>query len=100
MLHATYSIAAEDVDYLYQSIIPELKTITIAGTRSSVSVRKTAEKLVIHITASDVASCRSATNSWLRLALIASELDEIVADMVKNPRNCSHFKKRLKENIE
>jgi len=84
LLRAAYFIETQDVDYLYQSITPELETIALAGTRSSVTVRKTAEKLVIDIIASDVASCRSATNSWLRLALIASELDEIVADIVRN----------------
>jgi tRNA threonylcarbamoyladenosine modification (KEOPS) complex Pcc1 subunit len=75
MLHSTYRI---------ESITPELETIAIAGTRSSVTVRKTAEEVVIDITASDVASCRSATNSWLRLALIATEVDELVADTLKN----------------
>ena len=84
LLRAASFIETQDVDYLYQSITPELETIALAGTRSSVTVRKTAEKLVIDIIASDVASCRSATNSWLRLALIASELDEIVADIVRN----------------
>jgi tRNA threonylcarbamoyladenosine modification (KEOPS) complex Pcc1 subunit len=49
-----------------------------------VTVRETAEKLIIDITASDVASCRSATNSWLRLALVATEVDELVADTRKN----------------
>ncbi|HYC20489.1 MAG TPA: KEOPS complex subunit Pcc1 [Candidatus Bathyarchaeia archaeon] len=84
MLHSKYLIETQNVDYLYRSITPELETIAIAGTRSSVTIRKTAEKLVIDITASDVASCRSATNSWLRLALIATEVDELVADTLKN----------------
>jgi tRNA threonylcarbamoyladenosine modification (KEOPS) complex Pcc1 subunit len=83
MLHSTYFIETQNVDYLYRSITPELETIAIAGTRSSVTVRETAEKLIIEITASDVASCRSATNSWLRLALIATEVDELVADTLK-----------------
>ncbi|MGZ4849711.1 MAG: KEOPS complex subunit Pcc1 [Halobacteriota archaeon] len=84
MLHSTYFIETQNVDYLYRSITPELETIAIAGTRSSVTIRETAEKLIIDITASDVASCRSATNSWLRLALIATEVDELVADTLKN----------------
>lgn len=83
MLHSTYFIETQNADYVYRSITPELETIAIAGTRSSVTVRKTAEKLIIHITASDVASCRAATNSWLRLALIATEVDELVADTLK-----------------
>ena len=84
MLHSTYVIETPDADYLYRSITPELETIGIAGTRSSVTVRESAEKLIIDITASDVASCRSATNSWLRLALIATEVGELVADTLKN----------------
>ena len=84
MLHSMYLIETQNADYLYRSITPELETIAIAGTRSSVTVRKTAEKLVIDIEASDVASCRSATNSWLRLVLIATEVDELVADALKN----------------
>jgi tRNA threonylcarbamoyladenosine modification (KEOPS) complex Pcc1 subunit len=84
MLHSMYFIETQNVDFLYRSITPELETIAIAGTRSSVIVRKTAEKLIIDITASHVASCRSATNSWLRLALIATEVDDLVADALKN----------------
>jgi tRNA threonylcarbamoyladenosine modification (KEOPS) complex Pcc1 subunit len=84
MFHSTYFIETQNVDCLYRSITPELETIAIAGTRSSVTVRKTAEELVIDIEASDVTSCRSATNSWLRLALIATEVDELVADALKN----------------
>jgi len=84
MLHSTYLIETQNADYLYRSITPELETIAIAGKRSSVTVHKTAEKLVIKIEASDVASCRSATNSWLRLVLIAAEVDELVADTLKN----------------
>jgi tRNA threonylcarbamoyladenosine modification (KEOPS) complex Pcc1 subunit len=84
MLHSTYYIETQDADYLYRSVTPELETIAIAGTRSSVTIRETAEKLVIDITASDVASCRSATNSWLRLALIATQVDGLVADTLKN----------------
>jgi len=84
MLHSAYFIETQNVDYLYRSITPELQTMASAGTRSSVTVRKTAEKLVIHIEAMDVASCRSTTNSWLRLALIATEVDELIADILKN----------------
>jgi len=100
MLHSTYYIETQDADYLYRSITPELETIAIAGTRSSVTIRETAEKLVIDITASDVASCRSATNSWLRLALIATEVDELVADTLRIKRDCNRLKTLLKENLE
>ena len=84
MIHSTYCIETQNVDYLYRSITPELETIAIAGTRSSVTVRKTAQKVVIDITASDIASCRSATNSWLRLALVATEVDELAADTLRS----------------
>src|SRR5208337_3825996 len=99
MLHSTYVIETQNADYLYRSITPELETIAIAGTRSSVIVRETAEKLIIDITASDVASCRSATNSWLRLALVATEVDELVADTLRIKRDCNRLKTLLKENL-
>jgi tRNA threonylcarbamoyladenosine modification (KEOPS) complex Pcc1 subunit len=79
-LSSTYLIDASNVDYLYRSIAPELETIGIAGERSSVSINKTVKKLIINIKASDIASCRAATNSWLRLALVAADVDELVAD--------------------
>jgi tRNA threonylcarbamoyladenosine modification (KEOPS) complex Pcc1 subunit len=82
-LNSTYLIDAPNVDYLYRSITPELETISIAGARSSVKIHKTAKKLVISINASDIASCRAATNSWLRLVLIATELHELVADTLE-----------------
>jgi len=83
VLSATYLIDARNVDYLYESISPELETIAIAGARSSVKIHKTANKLVINIKASDIPSCRAATNSWLRLALTATDVDELVADTLE-----------------
>jgi tRNA threonylcarbamoyladenosine modification (KEOPS) complex Pcc1 subunit len=77
---STYIIDANSVDYLYRSITPELKTIGTAGGRASVRVQKTPKRLVINIKASDITSCRAATNSWLRLALIAADVDELVAN--------------------
>jgi tRNA threonylcarbamoyladenosine modification (KEOPS) complex Pcc1 subunit len=82
-LSAKYLIDAHNVDYLYESISPELETIAIAGARSSVKIHKTAKKLVINIKARDITSCRAATNSWLRLALIATDVDELVADTLE-----------------
>jgi tRNA threonylcarbamoyladenosine modification (KEOPS) complex Pcc1 subunit len=82
-LSSTYLIDARNVDYLYRSISPELETIAIAGARSSVRIHKTAKKLVINIKASDITSCRAATNSWLRLALVAIDVDELVTDTLK-----------------
>ena len=79
MLNTTFFVDAPNADYLYQSITPELETISVAGLRSSVKIFKTAKKLVINIEASDIASCRAAMNSWLRLALVGAEVDEIVA---------------------
>jgi tRNA threonylcarbamoyladenosine modification (KEOPS) complex Pcc1 subunit len=82
-LSSTYIIDTSNVDYLYRSVSPELETIAIAGARSSVRIHKTAKKLVINIKASDITSCRAATNSWLRLALIATDVDELVADTLE-----------------
>ena len=82
-LSSTYLIDDCNVDYLYRSISPELKTIAIAGARSSVRIHKTANKLIISIKASDITSCRAATNSWLRLALIATDVDRLVADTLE-----------------
>ncbi len=80
---STYLMEANSIDYLYRSITPELKTIGIAGGRASVRVHKTTKRLVINIKASDITSCRAATNSWLRLALIATDVDELVADTLE-----------------
>jgi len=77
---STYIIDTENVDYLYRSITPELKTICAAGVRASVSIYKTPKRLVINIKASDMTSCRAATNSWLRLALIAADVNELIAN--------------------
>jgi tRNA threonylcarbamoyladenosine modification (KEOPS) complex Pcc1 subunit len=77
---STYIIDTENVDYLYRSITPELKTISTAGVRASVRIHKTPKRLVINIKASDITSCRAATNSWLRLALIAADVNELVAN--------------------
>jgi tRNA threonylcarbamoyladenosine modification (KEOPS) complex Pcc1 subunit len=85
-VRTTYIIDANSVDYLYQSITPELKTIGTAGGRASVTVKKTPKKLVINIKASDITSCRATTNSWLRLALIATDIDELIAAFEKNPQ--------------
>ena len=80
MLNSTFFVDSRNADYLFQSITPELETISIAGLRSSVKIYKTAKELVINIEASDIPSCRAAMNSWLRLALVAVEVDEIVID--------------------
>jgi tRNA threonylcarbamoyladenosine modification (KEOPS) complex Pcc1 subunit len=80
---STYLIDANNIDYPYRSITPELKTIDVAGKRASVRVYKTPTRLVINIKASDISSCRAATNSWLRLALIATDVDELVADTLE-----------------
>ncbi len=80
---STYLMDANNIDYLYRSITPELKTIDVAGGRASVRVHKTPKRLVINIKASDITSCRAATNSWLRLALIATDVDKLVADTLE-----------------
>jgi tRNA threonylcarbamoyladenosine modification (KEOPS) complex Pcc1 subunit len=77
---STYIIDASSVDYIYRAVKPELKTIDTAGGRASIRVQKTPKRLVINIRASDITSCRAATNSWLRLALIAADVDELVAN--------------------
>ncbi|MGZ4863274.1 MAG: KEOPS complex subunit Pcc1 [Halobacteriota archaeon] len=77
---STYIIDTESVDYLYRSISPELKTISSAGVRASVRIHKTPKRLIIKIKASDITSCRAATNSWLRLALIAADVNKLVAN--------------------
>jgi tRNA threonylcarbamoyladenosine modification (KEOPS) complex Pcc1 subunit len=79
-VNSTYKIDADNVEFLYKSIIPELKTTDTAGVRASVVIHKTPEKLIIKIKASDITSCRAATNSWLRLALIAADVNELVAN--------------------
>jgi tRNA threonylcarbamoyladenosine modification (KEOPS) complex Pcc1 subunit len=88
-VRATYIIDTNNVDYLYRSITPELKTISTAGVRASVRIHKTPKRLVINIKASDITSCRAATNSWLRLALIATDVSELVTNTLEQAH--SHF---------
>jgi len=80
MLRFKYVIETANVDDLCASVIPELATAPIARSDTSVRVHKKENKIIISIEASSIASCRAATNSWLRLAMIAAEIGAIVAE--------------------
>jgi tRNA threonylcarbamoyladenosine modification (KEOPS) complex Pcc1 subunit len=81
-LRLTYLIDGPHVDRAYRSIVPELGATDQIGGGLSVKIYKTARKLVICIKGASISSCRAATNSWLRLALVASEVDELITEML------------------
>lgn len=81
-LKLTYFIGSPDADRVYRSIVPELAATDQIGGDLSVEIHKTARKLVICIKGANISSCRAATNSWLRLALVASEVDELITEML------------------
>ncbi len=68
-----------DADVVFKAIAPEIEA-SIAGSRSSLSVTKAADSIVIQIESSDLASLRAATNSWLRLLMVATEVDAILTE--------------------
>lgn len=81
-LSSMYVIDGPHVDCVYRSITPELETTDLVGGNLSIKIYETARKLVIYIKAARISSCRAATNSWLRLALVATEVDELVTEML------------------
>ena len=81
-LSLTYLIRDLEVNRAYRSIIPELEATGQIGGDLSVKIYKTARELVICIKGRNISSCRAATNSWLRLALVASEVDELITEML------------------
>jgi len=80
MLRSKYIIETTAADDLYASVVAELETTPIARSGASVRVHKKENKIIISIEASNIASFRAATNSWLRLAIIAAEIGAIVAE--------------------
>ena len=81
-LRLTYFIGSPHAGHVYRSIVPELAATDQIGEDLSVKIHKTARKLVICIKGANISSCRAATNSWLRLALVASEVDELITEML------------------
>ena len=81
-LSSTYVINCSHVDCVYQSLVPERETIELIRGDVSVKIYETGGKLIIHIKATNMSSCRAATNSWLRLALVATEVDELVNELL------------------
>lgn len=81
-LSLTYFLGGPHVDRVYRSIVPELETTDQIGGELSVKIYETARKLIICIKGTNISSCRAATNSWLRLALVATEVDELITGML------------------
>ncbi len=78
-----------NTDVVFEAIAPEVDA-SIAGSRSSLSVSKTEDSIVIQVESTDLASLRAATNSWLRLVMVATEIDAILTEELNSkPHNCT-----------
>ncbi len=77
MLRSKYTVKTADADTVFDAIAPEMAA-SIAGSRSALSISKTENAVVIQIESCDLASLRAATNSWLRLLMVATEVDELL----------------------
>ncbi|MGZ4901362.1 MAG: KEOPS complex subunit Pcc1 [Halobacteriota archaeon] len=87
MLRSRYVIETSSSEGVFSAIAPELEA-RIAGSRSSLAVSKTRGTIVVEIKSEDLASLRAATNSWLRLVMVATEIDAIAAEEL-NPKPTS-----------
>jgi tRNA threonylcarbamoyladenosine modification (KEOPS) complex Pcc1 subunit len=79
MLQAKYILDMHDVDQIYSSIVPEVSVSLTNVQRSRVVVSKKRGKLIVSLEAEDISSFRAATNSWLRLVLVAAEMESILS---------------------
>ncbi len=84
MLRSRYVVEIANTDTVFDAIAPESKAV-VAGSRSSLSICKTGETILIQIESCDLASLRAATNSWLRLVMVATEIDAVVTEEL-NPK--------------
>jgi tRNA threonylcarbamoyladenosine modification (KEOPS) complex Pcc1 subunit len=79
MLQAKYILDLHDVDQIYSSIVPEVSVSLNNVQRSRVVISKKRGKLVVSLEAEDISSFRAATNTWLRLVLVAAEMESILS---------------------
>jgi len=79
MLRAKYILDMHNVDQIYSSIVPELSVSPINPQRSRVVISKKRGKLIVSLEAEDISSFRAATNTWLRLVLVAAEMESILS---------------------
>jgi len=79
MLQAKYILDMHDVDQIYSSIVPEVSVSLTNVQRSRVVVSKKRGKLIVSLEAEDISSFRAATNTWLRLVLVAAEMESILS---------------------
>ncbi|MGZ4907038.1 MAG: KEOPS complex subunit Pcc1 [Halobacteriota archaeon] len=84
MLRSRYVAQIADTDTIFSAIAPELDA-AVAGSRSTLSIRTTGETIIIEIESDDLASLRAATNSWLRLVMVATEIDAVATEEL-NPK--------------
>ncbi len=84
MLRSKYVIETAHTDAVFDAIIPELES-AIVGSRSSLNVSKTSSTIVVEIESDDLVSLRAASNSWLRLVMVATEIDGVITEEL-NPK--------------
>ncbi len=84
MLRSKYVVEVANTDSVFSAIAPELQA-AIDGSRSSLSVSKTSDAIIIQIESGDLASLRAATNSWLRLVMVATDIEALITEEL-NPK--------------
>jgi len=87
MLRSRYVIGTSNSDGVFSAIAPELE-VRIAGSRSYLAISNTEETIIVEVESEDLVSLRAATNSWLRLVMVATEIDAIAAEEL-NPKPTS-----------
>ncbi len=87
MLRSRYVIETSNSDGVFSALAPELEAC-IAGSRSSLAISNTEETIIVEVQSEDLVSLRAAANSWLRLVMVATEIDAIAAEEL-NPKPTS-----------
>ncbi len=84
MLRSKYIVEIANTNTAFNAIAPEMAA-SIAGSRSSLSISRTEGAIIVQIDSRDLASLRAATNSWLRLLMVATEIDAVLTEEL-NPK--------------
>ncbi len=88
MLRSKYTVKVANTDAVFNAIVPEMAE-SIAGSRSVLNISKLEDAIVVQIESCDLASLRAATNSWLRLIIVATETDAILTEELnRKPHKC------------
>ncbi len=87
-LRSRYAVTLANTDAIFSAITPELDAAAV-GSRSSVNIEKEKQTIAVQIESGDIASLRAATNSWLRLLIVAIETDAVLTEELNpKPHKC------------